>query len=168
MKTAKLALSVILASLVLSSCNENEEPIDVTKRAYLHTRAWNLIEHQYTNNADAEVPVFTDLLATTSPCRFDDFYFFTTKNSGVYSDYFVRCDATLPEQTPIFLDISEDDNIISVYTNPDDVGASMLLYGVMKTPHIDTFTVENRYWDEASETFHLDKKKFVVTEPTDI
>jgi len=168
MKTLKLALTIAIASIGFVSCDKKEEPIDVSKRAYLYDRAWNLIEHRHTINADDEFPVYTDVLATTSPCKYDDFYFFDTKTSGVYSDYFVRCDASLPEHTPIFLDISEDDQIISVYSNPDDINASLLIYGHMKTPHIDTFTVENRYWSEDTETFQLDFKKFVVTYPTDI
>lgn len=168
MKLIRLALTFVFAGVLFASCEEEKEPIDVSKRAYLHGRAWNMIEYFSTMDADAEVPVYVDVLDGMSVCTYDDFMFFTTKSEGIYSDYFVRCDIMLPEQYPIYLDISADDNIISVYTNPDDVSGSLILYGTMSTPHIDTFTVEHRFWDETTETFHMNKKKFVVTNPTDI
>lgn len=144
-------ISGLFAVATLSSCEKEPEPIDVTKNAFLHERAWQMSDYRLTTNIDAEVPVWTDLFTMMDPCKKDDYFFFHTKNSGAVYDYFIKCATTDPDSEPFYFSITDNDQYITVYTNPEDMAGSIILQGKITTPHIDEFKVNHRYWNEATE-----------------
>lgn len=167
----KKIISVLLAGIMgltlFSSCEEDKEPIDVTKNAFLYQRAWKLVGLQQTLNIDAETPIWNDLYVLMEPCEQDDYMYFHTKSSGATFDYFIKCSSTDVDSTNFWYNITDNDSYITVYTNPDDMASSIVLQGGMSTPHIDTFRVTYTYFNEGTELNEQIQYTFEKIVPTD-
>lgn len=163
-----LAVASVLGISALTSCEKEKTPIDVTKNAFLLERAWKVKAINFTANADAETPAWNDVFTILEPCKKDDYYYFTTLNTGNKHDYFVKCNVSDPDQFEFFYTVTENDTRISLYTNPDDPGASTLFYGIMETPNINEFKITNKYFNGASELNEAYEYVFEMTVPTDL
>lgn len=150
-KILTLALLAVSASFSFTSCEKDKEKIDVTKNAFLYERAWVLKSAVYTDDIDVEFPAYIDLYSTMEPCQKDDYYYFNTKNSGELHEYFIKCNEDNPNFIPFYFNITDNDSYITIYTNPEDPGASVIMSGIMTTPNIDEFKVVNRYFDGTTE-----------------
>lgn len=151
MKKILLSVLVITSMFGFSSCEKEEDPIDVTKNAYLFDRTWKLTGELYCADLDVEVPVYTDVYATLPDCYTDNFYFFNTKSTCQINDYWLKCSSTNPDITEVNFLVSNEDTYIKFYTNPDDIDNSIFLQGVMTTPDIEHFVITHTYWDEGTE-----------------
>lgn len=159
-------LSGLLILTALSSCDK-QETVDVTKTGYLYNRGWQIIGLRSTSNVDVEEPIWVNLYDAMDPCKKDDYYFFSTKSSGAVYDHFIKCALSDPDSVQFWFSVSEDDQFIKVYSNPEDVEGSILVQGKITTPHIDTFKVNHRYWNpttELNEEIEFTFKHFVPTD----
>lgn len=168
MKRILFLISLAIGALSLNSCEKKMDEVDVTKNAYLLDRAFQIKSIMFTGDFYAEFPVYEDILIPKEPCEKDDFYFFNNAGMGSYHDNFLKCSASAPDNYPIFFNISNEDTYITIYTNPDDPGASIKLQGKMETETIDKFIVTHNYYNEHTEKTEELIYTFEKIEPTDI
>lgn len=168
MKKILLLLGLgILFSTIFTSC-EKKDPIDVTKNAYLFERAWKLKDIQFTLNIEDEFPVWVDEFTSMEPCKKDDYLYFHTKNSGAVFDYFIKCAASQPDSINFWFSITENDQMISIYTDPEDIDNSTIMWGQMETPNINEFRILQRVFNDSTETTTQRVYTYEYFKPTDI
>lgn len=169
MKKILFAVGIgVLFSSVLVSCEKPKEPIDVTKNAFLLKRAWKLKDKKFTANVDVETPVWVDEYTPLEPCKKDDYLYFHTTSSGAVFDYFVKCATTSPDSIAFWYAITDNDNTINIYTNPDDMAGSNIMWGKIETPNINEFKVIQKSFNTTTELNEQREYTYEAFTPTGI
>jgi len=142
MKKIVLALAVCAT---IASCQKKEDtdPIDVSKSTYLMNGKWQLKAFTWLPDINDSTSFETDQYEALPGCEKDNYYVFNTLNRVSLYDNMTKCNISAPDSIVYGYVLSNNDNYLEVYTNPDDVNHVNVLYGSVTYESIDSFLLTN-------------------------
>lgn len=141
----KILLALSCCAIVGMSCTPEEDtlPVDVSKAKMLMSGSWQLKAYMFTPDIAAEIPVFEDYYTPMAGCEKDDYFIFN--NSNVMSKYqgLTKCNIADPDSMVYNYSLTQDENFMQVWADPDDPENSVLMAGDMTYPSVDTFIISS-------------------------
>ncbi len=160
----KLVLLFLALGLTLASCDKEDntyDPIDVSKAKLLINGVWQLKSYTYNPNIDDEESVLADLFTEIPGCVKDNLHFFRPTGTFVMEEGYTKCIMTAPDSVEYFYRLEENENRIIVWADPEDEENSILMYGKLECPSIDTFIYSYQVYDEELKINSEHKQVFV-------
>lgn len=160
----KLLLAGLGFTLLFASCkkaDEDKQPIDVSKTKMLMSGKWQLKAYIFVNDINDPTSMQLDHYTPLPGCEKDNFFIFnTTSNVSLYEGK-TKCAITAPDSTVYSYRFTNDEKYIQIYGNPDDVDNSLLLWGDVKYPSVDSFVVHYTTYNETTEVTSGHTKTYV-------
>ncbi len=145
----KIVLALAGCAFLFASCEKAEEdkqPIDVSKTKFLMEGAWQL--KAYTIVADISDPASPpiDAYAPIPACVKDDYLAFHSPNEVTEYAGDMKCPQSpgqdeQPDYLSFFYSLTNDDQHLTIWSNPDDPDNSIRMVGEMKYPSINVFEI---------------------------
>lgn len=151
MKKILLALSSFVLLFTASCTKEiDDRDVDVSKPVYLQESYWmltSLIENlDYGNEESLDKEIFPFL----DDCIKDNVYEFETKSDFSVAEHHLKCNASNPDKTNYYYSISNKDNYIKIWSNPDDIDNSIYMQGEITTINTKKFTIKTVHYNEST------------------
>jgi hypothetical protein len=140
MKKVILALA-ICATIVSCQKKEDTDPIDVSKTTYLMNGTWKLKFSTWLPDINDSTSFPVDVYTPLPGCEKDNFYKFNSINRTTLYEGGSKCDQTSPDSIVYGYKLTQNDQHLEIYTDPDAVDHSIVLAGTTTYPRIDSFVV---------------------------
>lgn len=152
MKKILLALSSCVLLFTASCTKEiDDKDVDVSKPVYLQQSYWmltSLIENlDYGNEESLDKETFPFL----NDCIKDNIYDFESTSDFSVAEHHLKCNASNPDKTNYFYNITKNDGYIRIWSNPDDIDGSIYMQGDITTINTKKFTIKNVRYNESTE-----------------
>ncbi|PSK92033.1 hypothetical protein [Taibaiella chishuiensis] len=150
----KLLLAGLGFTLLFASCSKSEEdkqPIDVSKTKMLMSGKWQLKAYVFVNDISDPTSMPLDYYTPLPGCEKDNFFIFNTTNQVSLYEGNTKCAATAPDSTVYNYNFTNDEKYLKIYSNPDDVDNSLILWGDVKYPTVDSFVIYYTTFNSTTE-----------------
>lgn len=140
------------SSLFLASCTKEEDDIDLdaSNTALLQQEYWRLTSMTFNPDINNVESVIQDAFQYLNDCYTDNVWAFPNSTDVNVDEYYLKCNINDPQVHNYKFNI-QNDSYLRIYTNPDDMNASILIEGKIVTETHDKFFVEHEYWEENTE-----------------
>lgn len=164
MKRLILALAMCAA---IASCQkkEDKDPIDVSKTTYLMDGKWQLKVSLWLPDVNDSNATWVDQYTPLPGCEKDNFYVFNTLTRVSLYEGGVKCNISAPDSIVYGYRLTNNDNYLEIYTNPDEENHSNVLAGTVTYSTIDSFMVTYRQQHPVDSAVTSEYKKTYVKIP---
>lgn len=139
-----------LGICLFASCAKNVDEdgqVNATKQKMLMDKAWQLrgymIDPDINDSTDIPVNAYTPI----PDCKKDNYLIFNDDHTVSEYDHYIKCAMTDPDTVAYNYSLTNNENHLMVWSNPDDVDHSVVMDGDMTYPSIDTFILTFQVYD---------------------
>lgn len=139
----KIILALACCSALFASCvkDEDKDPIDVSKTTYLMDGRWQLKVFTWLPDIGDSTSTPVDVYTPLPGCQKDNFYIFNTQTRTSLYEGNSKCNVSDPDSVVYGYNLTNNDQHLEIFTNPDDANHEIRLAGDMTYPTIDTFVI---------------------------
>lgn len=151
----KKLLLIALGACLFVACNKNVDddgPIDASKQKMLMDKAWQLKAYTVNPNINDTNSFPQDQYEDLADCIKDNYYIFNDQYTMSLYDHYQKCTMSEPDTIAYYYSLTNDEKYLTVWSNPDDIDHSMVMYGNMTYPSIDSFILTWQVYDSTTET----------------
>lgn len=164
----KKLLLIAFGACLLASCAKNlddDGPIDASKQKMLMDKAWQLKAYTVNPNIYDTTSFPQDEYASISNCIKDNYYIFNDEATISEYDHYQKCLLGDSDTIAYNYSLTNDEKYLTVWSNPDDPDNSVIMYGDMTYPSVDSFILTYQVYDSVNEITAEHVKTYIKIVP---
>lgn len=153
----KLLLIFAAFGLLMTSCQKDLDTatdaplIDASKAQLLMHGMWQLTGYTINPNINDSNAYAVDYFPPIPGCEKDNLIKFQSKSLMTIHEGLSKCVLSAPDSVDFSYSLTNDDQRITIWSNPDDMANSILYDGDITYPSLNKFVLYYLVYDEVSE-----------------
>lgn len=150
----KKLLLIAFGTCLLASCAKNlddDGPVDASKQKMLMDKAWQLKAYTVNPNIADTNSTPQDEYRNIPDCQKDNYFVFSDEATLLEFDHYQKCLLGDPDTIAYNYVLTNDEKHLTVWANPDDPDNSVIMYGDMTYPSVDSFILTYQVYDPDNE-----------------